>query len=308
MNKKVAILLSTYNGERYLKEQLESLFSQVNVDVTIFVRDDCSTDSTRNILENYKESLIILDNKHTNLGVGNSFMSILYEVGGKFDYYAFCDQDDVWQSNKLSKAIEMISEIDSPVLYCSNQQLVNKNLENIGLRNTEVPNVSYKQILTNNQLTGCTMVWNTELHRILIDEQRRPSSELLKVRIHDVWVGMVASIVGQIIYDPNAYIYYRQHDNNVVGVRKTSKKDLLRVWCNKFMDQTRRNGRSLLAQEIITKYRDIVSPDIISNLEIIALYRQSFIKKITLLRRSDLFSLSKESRFAIKLKILFNCI
>ncbi|MHC5923958.1 glycosyltransferase, partial [Streptococcus pyogenes] len=91
---KVAVAMSTYNGEKYLKEQLDSLFEQKKVDLTLFVRDDLSTDKTVEILSQYNGKLIRVDNNSTNLGVGCSFMETLYRVGTDFDYFAFCDQDD----------------------------------------------------------------------------------------------------------------------------------------------------------------------------------------------------------------------
>ncbi|HEM2764250.1 TPA: glycosyltransferase family 2 protein, partial [Streptococcus suis] len=279
--KKVAILVSTYNGERYLLEQLESLFHQEQVEISIFLRDDCSSDTTVCILERYREYVFLVENNNINLGVGNSFMEVLYEAEDKFDYYAFCDQDDIWQPEKLKKAIEMLSNIDGPALYCSNQTLVNQDLEFIGVRTKKPIDVSYKQILTNNKLTGCTMVWNNELQKFLIEPRRRPAPELLKIRIHDVWVGMVASVVGNIVYDTNSYILYRQHENNVVGVRN-SKIGTLVSWYKKITDKSKRTGRSFLAKEISGKFGDIVDSEILLELELLGSYRDNFKNKIRL--------------------------
>lgn len=301
----VAIIMSTYNGENYLREQIESLLQQEEVEVSIFVRDDGSQDTTLEILESYKEHLIFVKDDGQNLGIGNSFMEALYQAGLEYDYYAFCDQDDVWLPNKLLQAVEMIGSIPKPTLYCSNQLLVNQDLEQIGLRHQRTLDTSSLQILNNNLVTGCTMVWNKELQAVLIDPKRRPSSALLNVRIHDVWVAMVASIVGEILYDSNAFIYYRQHEQNVVGAKK---ENIYKNWYKKLRNKSKRNGRSLLAKEIVEKFGDVVERTLLSDLTRISDYRRNCSSKVALMRNSHLFSASSESRWAIRFKILFNLI
>ncbi|MGT2950754.1 hypothetical protein BU202_05285 [Streptococcus cuniculi] len=308
MNKpKVAIIMSTYNGENYLREQIDSLLQQEGVEVSIFVRDDCSQDTTLEILESYADSLIFVKNDGLNLGVGNSFMEALYQAGIDYDYYAFCDQDDIWLPEKLFEAIKTIDNIETqkPMLYCSNQTLVDQEARVIGLRHQQLINVSSLQILTNNLVTGCTMVWNKPLQTALIAKERRPSSDLLNVRIHDVWVAMVASLIGEIIYDTDAFIYYRQHENNVVGVKK---ENIYINWCKKLRNKSKRNGRSLLATELIEKFEDMMESTILSDLKILSGYQRDFSSKVALIRNSRLFSLSNESKWAIRLKIIFNLI
>ncbi|MBF0786617.1 MULTISPECIES: glycosyltransferase family 2 protein [unclassified Streptococcus] len=301
----VAIIMSTYNGENYLREQIESLLQQERVEVSIFVRDDGSQDTTLEILESYKEHLIFVKDGGQNRGVGNSFMEALYQAGLEYDYYAFCDQDDVWLPNKLLQAIEMIGSIPKPTLYCSNQLLVNQDLEQIGLRHQRTLDTSSLQILNDNLVTGCTMVWNQALQELLHHSPNRPSSELLTVRIHDVWVAMVASAVGEILYDSNAFIYYRQHEQNVVGVRK---ENIYVNWYKKLRNKSKRNGRSLLAQEVVEKFEDMMGEPLLSELKIVSAYQRNFLSKLALIRNSHIFSLSNESKWALRLKIIFNLI
>ncbi|MBF0777816.1 glycosyltransferase family 2 protein [Streptococcus cuniculi] len=303
--KRVAVIMSTYNGENYLREQIESLVQQEGVEIRIFVRDDGSQDRTPEILASYKEHLAVIENEGQNLGVGNSFMETLYQAGTEYDYYAFCDQDDVWLPNKLLEAVESIGNTPKPTLYCSNQTLVRKDLEPIGLRHAQPINTSSLQILNDNPVTGCTMVWNRELQEILHQPKNRPSRDVLKVRIHDVWVAMVASTVGDIIYDTSSYIYYRQHEHNVVGVRK---ENIYVNWYKKFRDKSKRNGRSLLAKEIVEKFSDRIGEGTLSDLKIVSGYQRNFSAKMALIRHSHLFSLSNESKWAIRAKILLNLI
>ena len=247
---RVAVLMSTYNGEKYLREQMDSLLRQTGVSVELFVRDDGSTDGTIDILKDYlKKNPNIHLKFGKNVGVGNSFMSLVSSVPDNFDYYAFSDQDDIWLDDKLSKAIEKIGIIEKPVLYCSNQTLVDSDGKKIGVRFNKVPNISTEKILVHNKVTGCTMVWNRNLQAIL--STHIPSENMLRNRIHDVWVAMVASVCGKIIYDVQGYFLYRQHESNVVGAKENTGIDVLKEKIKKLNNKKYRNGRSLLAKEMV---------------------------------------------------------
>lgn len=302
---RVAVLMSTFNGEKYLREQIDSILAQEGVDVTLYIRDDGSSDSTVEIIKGYQKnnSNIRLD-IGKNMGVGNSFMQLVYDVGDDFDYYAFSDQDDVWHPEKIYRAVEMIKTEVAPCLYCSNQILVEKDGTIIAERHEHQIHKDYLGILCNNEVTGCTMLWNKGLHDLLSDAKRRPSQKLLRIRIHDVWVAMVASTVGIICYDTGSYIDYRQHDNNVVGVKKRS---LINEWSIKIMNPELRNGRSILAEEIYDKFRDLIKMQSISNsLKICKDYRTSMKSKIHLLKDADIQRCSKESKTLYIMKILLN--
>ena len=300
---RVAVLMSTYNGEKYLKEQIESILAQTDVDVTIYIRDDGSSDRTVEIIKSYMET-------HNNLrlyigenvGVGNSFMQVLYGADKDYDYYAFADQDDVWLPNKIIKAIDRIKDCAKPALYCSNQILVDGNLNRIGMRYASDPDTSYKQIMCQNKISGCTMVWNKELQGLLSKDDRRPSADLLRRRIHDVWVAMVASVVGKIEYDSNGYILYRQHESNVVGVKKNN---IIKQWAKKIKDPTQRNGRSAICKEIHSRYfEDLDNEKVKSELELYGNYRQSCHDRISLAFNYDLIKNTGESRIGYSIKVL----
>ncbi|PIO78239.1 glycosyltransferase [Streptococcus parauberis] len=305
MVKRIAVAMSTYNGEKYLTEQIESVLSQSNVDITLFIRDDMSSDKTKILLETFRNKVIIIDNQKTNLGVGNSFMDLLYAIGSDFDYYAFCDQDDVWLSNKVESAVEVLTGLSGPQLYCSNQTVVNEQLKPIRTRHNYKINTSYLQIVNNNKITGCTMLWNQELQKILIEPSHRPKKELLQNRIHDVWVSLVASLVGQIHYDTNSYILYRQHENNVVGVKKVM---LLENWKKKLNNKSKRNGRSMISKEALEKLPNLISDRENKKLTLFATYRINIKNKIHLLQNLKLLNGTGESQIALLIKVLFNLI
>ena len=111
-NKKVAILMSTYNGEKYLKEQIESLLAQTYGNIEIYIRDDGSKDNTIKIIKNYKEkynNIVLKEGK--NIGFINSFFELL-NLCNDADYYAYCDQDDVWMNDKIERAVKFLGKTD----------------------------------------------------------------------------------------------------------------------------------------------------------------------------------------------------
>lgn len=227
--KSVAVLMSTYNGEQYLKEQMLSILNQENVDLSLFVRDDDSSDSTRDILERFcKETKKITVFFENNIGPALSFMETVKKVPDHFDYYAFADQDDIWKPDKLTNAVvKMLKSQSNYTLYASNQTIVDENGHIEGERFSFIPPLDVLNIVDKNYLSGCTMVITQELFRLL--KNVFPARELLCSRMHDTWVAAVAATVGNIIYDEESYIYYRQHNNNVVGAKNPNVKDRIKA-------------------------------------------------------------------------------
>lgn len=300
----VAVIMSTYNGEKYLDEQIDSILNQTDLEVTLFVRDDGSSDGTKNILEKYaRDNGNIHINFGENAGVGNSFMHALYSVPDTFDYYAFADQDDIWLENKLFQAVKALQE-SGKMLYASNQENTDKDGNSLGLRYKEdaLINQTPLSILSVNMIAGCTMVFTNGFYKILCNADNRPSSVLLRNRIHDVWVAMVASLFDGIVYDKNSYILYRQHENNVVGAKsslgKRLKNKFKKIKCKEY-----RNGRSMLAKEICEKF-----PDASERFPMISVCADSQTckgRKNILKHRKELVSYTKESCLGFKFKVLF---
>lgn len=303
----IAVLMSTYNGVNFIREQIESILNQELVDIQLFIRDDGSRDKTTDIIQEYieKHKNITLF-KGENVGVGNSFMNLLYLVGNKFDYYAFADQDDVWLPCKMCKAIDKIHLWTQPILYASNQIIVDEKLNMVGLRYEQKPDISFIQIICRNTIAGCTMLWNNAFQCILMEPKRRPSSLLLKKRMHDVWVAMVASIAGNIIYDTNGYILYRQHKSNFVGVKK---RNVIFQWVDKIKHSEYRCGRSHLCKEVIFKFSDLISSEeIYKEIDKFANYKTRFKSKIKLLQDHSIVKYSDETRIGFIIKVLFNLV
>lgn len=303
---KVAVIMSTYNGEKYLREQLDSVFAQKGVCIDLYVRDDGSSDGTKNILDEYSNKYNnIYINYAENVGVGNSFMNALYSVNDEYDFYAFCDQDDVWAENKLLEACLMLKK-NGKMLYSCNLEYVDKDLKTISFRDDSKIYIEPVNILAFDMLAGCTVVITKEFYNILTAEDRRPSAELLRNRIHDVWTVMVASIYEGIIYDRRSFIKYRQHGNNTSGGVKLSHRKVMKLRFKKLFNKELRNCRSNLAKEICLKYPDKASK--FKEIEICASANKFSSKKWIIRNNKKFRENTNEGHLFFVFKVLFGII
>lgn len=255
----VAVIMSTFNGENYLKEQIESILNQINVDVSIFIRDDGSTDNTINIIEEYIRNGAKIDLEiGENCGPGSSFMRKLYSSPDSFEYYSYSDQDDIWLPDKLSRSIYCLRE-NKKQLYMSNLMCIDKDGNEIGLRNTDIPNINPYSILCSNETNGCTMVFTNQFYRILTDKSKRPDEILFSARCHDTWTAIIGVFMDAFVYDYNFTMLYRQHDNNVVGAtNKYGFRKKISAKIKKLKNTSKRNGRSKLAKEVCLHFPELV--------------------------------------------------
>lgn len=222
---RINIILSTYNGEKYLKEQLDSILSQSFSDFKVLVRDDGSTDNTVAILKEYEKmypnKISLIEDDEGNLRSTRSFMKLL-EYSSDCEYVMFCDQDDVWLPEKieltLKKIIEMEEEFgDIPLLVHTDLVVVDESLRIINnsffnFQKIDPYRDSFNNLLMQNVITGCTVMINKDLVQKCL-----PIPD--GVIIHDWWAGLVASKFGKIGYLSQATIQYRQHRANVVGAK-----------------------------------------------------------------------------------------
>lgn len=211
---KVIVLMSTYNGEKYIKEQLDSILQQKEVDVSIYVRDDGSKDGTRDILDEYKKTGKLNWYTGKNLKSAKSFMDLVYRVE-EADYYAFSDQDDFWLPEKLITAIKCLDvyEKEKPALYYSRYKMVDQDLNPLpDSSDTPYISLTMKQAVVSSNCTGCTVVFNKSLLDYL--KSYKANFQIM----HDNWIHKVCvALGGNVYFDNNAYILYRQHGNNVIG-------------------------------------------------------------------------------------------
>ena len=300
----VSVVLSTYNGSKYIVPQIESILNQKDVAVKLLIRDDGSTDNTPEILTYYsgKYNNVFVD-LSTNIGIGNSFMNALYETDCYSDYYAFADQDDVWLENKLISAIEKIRNVSDMALYASNQIVVDMELKNPHLRFKVAPLINYGTIIRGNIISGCTYVMTNRLRNFLCTVKHRPSEELLRNRIHDAWVAEIAALFGRIVFDDVSYILYRQHDENAVGAMEYST--LRKLWTKIYNLFKKSESGQIMSSELLKLF----SNELYEKKEIIESYndyKQSVSAKRKLLKAQKLFRHAGESKTEYTLKVLIN--
>lgn len=209
---KVQILMSTYNGEEFVREQLDSILAQSYPDVDILIRDDGSMDDTFVILKEYEERHSnIRAYQGDNIGVNKSFFELLRKSNQEAAYIGFCDQDDYWLPEKIERAVQKLEDEKGPALYCSAKTLVDENLEPMNSQQNPHVIPGFGNAVIESICSGCTLLMNRELADIIA--KRLPEN----VIHHDWWCYMAASYLGQMYYDENSYIYYRQHSGNEVG-------------------------------------------------------------------------------------------
>ncbi|MFD1393849.1 glycosyltransferase family 2 protein [Lacticaseibacillus jixianensis] len=217
-NPKVVICMSTYNGEKFLAQQLDSFIAQTHQNWRLIVHDDGSTDSTKQILARYADLddrvRVVDDEGH--LGIKRAFLSLLSKEDAEL--YAFSDQDDVWHEDKLAVLVARLRGEDPSV-----PTLIYSRFDEIDAQNQILPDRSsqavystrLKDFLLINTATGCTCMVNHALRDQLI----RPltSLRLSAIHMHDWWAALVASALGQVIFVNQKLVSYRQHGNNVLG-------------------------------------------------------------------------------------------
>lgn len=293
---KVAVLLATYNGEKYLEEQIESLRKQKNVEVSILVRDDCSTDDTIKILKKYEKNNILKWYTGEHLNVCNGFLNLISNAPDA-DYYAFCDQDDVWDENKLEVAIRELKKMDSkkPALYYSSLRLVDENLKFLSNHILNIRRNNMTSYVISN-IAGCTAVFN----RTLLKKVRQYNPEY--ILMHDGWIYKICVALGGSIYvDETPHISYRQHNNNVVGLHKGLKAEFEKIKKYIYKFEIQKQMYSLYkgySNEMLPEYKELT--------EQICNYDRSIIDKIKLLRNKNINFKNRGLNIIYKLKIIFN--
>lgn len=207
---KVKVLLSAYNGEKYIAQQIDSILAQTYPAIEVYVRDDGSKDDTLKVLEPYVEKKQIHLEKGQNVGFVKSFLWLV-ENCGEADYYAFSDQDDVWFENKIEMAMERLekTDTDKPVLYFSNYDLYDGDLNFMAHRDGKTPKIGFRNSLVDCVSLGFNSVFNKNARDIVAADIPK------KCTGHDWWMYMICAGMGQVIYDERPTVKYRRHNNNV---------------------------------------------------------------------------------------------
>ena len=265
----VAVLLSTYNGARYLPQQIDSLLQQNFPAWSLLWRDDGSSDETAALMQAFAEHagpdrVPLTPDQDGHVGIAGSFLSLLRRVPPN-TIAAFADQDDIWLPDKLQRGVDALAAVPKgvPALYCARQRLVDENLTPLGLSPYRGRPGRFPAALTQNVATGCTVMLNPAAVALVA------ASEAPAGTLHDWWSYLVVSAAGgQLIADPVPVVLYRQHQQNAVGAPHSPLRRglmALRRGPAEFMQLFRRHVEGLLA------YRHALSPLALRDLE--ALHR-----------------------------------
>jgi len=309
MYKSIAILMATYNGEKYLKEQIDSILNQTYQDFVLYIRDDNSVDSTKKIIEDYKrlypEKIVEVKDEKIARGACKNFMNLLEYVYNlkRHDLFMFADQDDFWLKNKVEitvKEYNKISNTEQPILVHTDLNVVDSDLNLISKSFINYSSLNsnckeFNKYLIQNNVTGCTMLINEKLVELV-------KFDIENIRMHDWYFALIASAFGKVIFINSSTIQYRQHDNNVLGAKKSNeiKEIYLKIKSN-FKNKTiKRDLKELFKQansfkkehyelldenkqKILNEFCKIEDAKKLKKIKIIIknkFYKQSFIKKI----------------------------
>lgn len=271
---KVAIIMSTYNGEKYIQEQIDSILAQEGIEPVLFIRDDGSKDSTVDIIEDYSSRClnVIFQNRGDiqNFGVKKSFLLLLKWVVDNYpdiNYLSFADQDDFWEKDKLVEAVKM-HRGESKWLYFSNKTAVDENL-NILYTEHLVYHADCLEIFWGSQASGCTMLFSHMLAKIVLEHSDTPNEIDL---IHDSLMYRAAHVVGATIsFDERSFIKYRQHGHNVIGIEQSTKTN--KDW--KGLLKKSPHFISDLSARLRGNYRDELSDEGKKYLDLVCSYRSN---------------------------------
>lgn len=303
---KITVLLSTYNGEKYLQEQLDSLYAQdlpEGFAMEILVRDDGSSDQTVNILEENRKQGKLTFYVGENVKPAKSFWDLVQRTPAS-EYYAFCDQDDVWHTDKLLRAINRLREEKEqrqPLLYCSNVTVVDSVLNPIGNMHDghKTLYTDFAHSLIYSLAPGCTMVFNHAAREAFL---RYDMNEQFEV-IHDWLAHKITAMLGTVIYDATPTMLYRQHGNNVIGAQAAGLITLLKG-IKRFMT-TSALIRSKSARSLLNVYGEQVSSQNKRFLKLVSDYQESRQAKKLLIKEESFF-VQKKTDFLFKVLVKLN--
>ena len=228
----IDILLASYNGEKYIAEQIDSILNQTFDDWILYIKDDCSTDNTATIIleyeKKYKDKIkIILSDKQSGSAKNNFFSMLKYS---KSDYIMLCDQDDIWMPDKVEITYNAMLKAeqennDIPVLVHTDLKVVDENLNVISdsllkMQKLDSRKDKINNLLVQNIVTGCTVMVNKKL----INYINKPPQHAV---MHDWWFALIAASLGKIVFIDKKTVLYRQHGMNSVGAKDVNSKDYL---------------------------------------------------------------------------------
>jgi len=286
-NPLVAILMATFNGERYLREQLDSIAAQSHTNWILIISDDGSTDQTLEIAKKWAHEIgvdRVEIRSGPQKGFVQNFLSMACDSGIKAEFYAFSDQDDVWCRDKLKVAVEWMRRADesSALLYCGRTSYVRDDLKVYSRSPLFKKPPSFKNALLQSIAGGNTMLFNQYTKKLLEDVGH------VQAVSHDWWVyQLVSGVGGHVYYDPSPQVLYRQHNMALIGGNKSMIARMRRVYMVARGDFARYNEVNL---GCIRRAQNYLKPDCLSLLNDFASLREAaFFKRILLIIKCGVY-------------------
>lgn len=296
--KKILVVMATYNGEKYLSEQLESILAQKKVLIEILVRDDGSKDGTQNLLDKYKKLGKLQWYTGNHLNVAKGYFDLMKMASkSDTDYIAFADQDDVWDLDKLYVATQRLDSVDKkiPALYYCGQRLVDRKLNFIA--NHELN--SQRSLITRfvlSDFAGCTGVFNRALLEAVIEYEPQ------YILMHDTWILKVCLCLGgKVFVDTKPHMNYRQHGGNTVGLGRSISAYLKQV--NQYLNEYH---VEIQMQELLNGYEDMMIPQYKDLAKQICEYKKYFQIKKHLMDKKYINFYNKGLNLIYNLKVMLN--
>lgn len=218
---KIVVLISTYNGEAFIAEQLRSILDQLPTDARVLVRDDGSIDRTLQTIDRFKDHRINIIHGE-NVGFCRSFFLLIEAVPSDADIIFLSDQDDVWLPNKVARVCAAMGGLSRiPAVYCGRMQLVDVELRPLGTSAQYPRGASFEGAFAENIVTGCAAAFNRRALPLVSQY-----GDVNLIHFHDWWIYLVVSAFGRVLVDETPTIMYRQHGSNVVGMGRGWRRAL----------------------------------------------------------------------------------
>lgn len=301
---RVAVLLCTFNGGRFLGQQLDTLLAQSCQDFTLWVSDDGSSDDTINIVQSFTEKFgpsrtCLL--RGPGRGCVANFLTLAANPAIRTQYYAFCDQDDLWAGDKLQRALAALQAIpgDQPKLYCARTWLIDEQENELGMSPLFSRSPGFANALLQNIGGGNTMVMNAAARALLVE------AGPVDVVSHDWWTYMLVSGAGgRVIYDPRPVLKYRQHESNLIG-SNTGWHNRLRRYLRVLDNRSRQwNDRNLQA---LRQVRHLLTPENQQVLDEFSCARQrSLLARLRGIRRAGVYLQTPGANLGLWVATLLN--
>lgn len=267
----VHIFMATYNGERFLRGQIDSILAQTVQDFRLYIRDDCSKDGTRAVIreytERYPERIVFLESQAPSGGAMENFFALMRECAGLQGCFMFSDQDDVWLPEKIERSLTELRRLEkvygpkTPLLVHTDLTVTDAELHVLEPSFERFQKLEYEKndlasLLQQNNITGCTMLFNRPLLELSLVEDTNG------ILMHDWWMGLVSAAFGAVGTVREPTILYRQHGGNEVGAKNVKSPSYLLAQCRKFFGNENRFAKThAQAARFLREYESRLTED-----------------------------------------------